>query len=160
MRRERRGLVAGGVALAFVAVAAWAIVQAGTPAAGPVPVAWDRQACAHCAMHVGEPSFAVQLHTTDGDVLFFDDPGCYFAYVAERQPAIHATWFHDHDADRWLPDAAVAFRPVATSPMGWGIGAVPAGTAGAVSAAAASDLVLAGKRGDGTRRERPSGESR
>ena len=157
MRRERRGLVAGGAVLAFAAVAAWAIVQAGAPDAGPVPVAWDRQACAHCAMHVGEPPFAVQLHTADGDVLFFDDPGCYFAYVAERRPVIDAAWFHDHDDDRWLAESAVAFRSVASSPMGWGLGAVPAGTSGALTVADARDLVLAGKRGDGTRRERPTG---
>jgi hypothetical protein len=45
--------------------------------------------------------------------------------------------------------------------MGWGLGAVPADTPGALAVADARDLVLAGKRGDGTRRERPrDGESR
>ncbi len=25
---------------------------------GPVPIVWDKEACAHCHMHIGEPPFA------------------------------------------------------------------------------------------------------
>ena len=151
----RGGLIlAGAGVLALVGIALWAIVGSRTPPAGPVLVAWDRQPCAHCAMHLGEPAFAVQLHTADGDVLFFDDPGCYFTYVAAHLTVVHATWFHDLREDRWLPESAIGLLPVATSPMGWGLGAVEAGTAGALSVHAARALVLADRRGDGGRRER------
>jgi hypothetical protein len=148
-------VLAGAGALAIFGVALWAIDASRTPPEGPVPVAWDRQPCAHCGMHLGEPAFAVQLHTTDGDVLFFDDPGCYFAYVAEHSPAVHAVWFHHLKEDRWLPQSAVGFLPVPTSPMGWGLGAVAADESGALSVNAARALVLADLRGDGKPRERP-----
>jgi hypothetical protein len=138
-----------------VGVVLWAIVGSRTTPKGPVPVAWDRQPCAHCGMLLGEPAFAVQLHTAEGDVLFFDDPGCYFSYRAGHMTVVHAAWFHDLQQDRWRPESAVGFLPVATSPMGWGLGAVEAGTAGALSVDAARALVLADRRGDGGRRERP-----
>jgi hypothetical protein len=149
-------IFAGAGVLAIVGIALWAVVGSRTPPVGPVPVAWDRQPCAHCAMHLGEPAFAVQLHTADGDVLFFDDPGCYFTYLAEHGTAVHAVWFHELREDRWLPESDIAFLPIATSPMGWGLGAVKAGTAGALSVHAARALVLADRRGDGGRRERPA----
>jgi hypothetical protein len=104
-------------------------------------------------MLLGEPAFAVQLHTGDGDVLFFDDPGCYFSYLADHKPVVHVAWFHGLLEDRWLPESAVGFLPVATSPMGWGLGAVEAGTTGALSVAAANALVHANRRGDGEHRE-------
>ncbi len=106
-------------------------------------------------MLLSEPAFAVELHTEDGDVLFFDDPGCYFSYRAAHATAVHAAWFHHLREDRWMPDSAVGFVPAATSPMGWGLGAVEAGTTGALSIAAASALVRADRRGDGEHREPP-----
>ena len=157
----RRGSARGGLVFASAGVLVvagivlWAIVGSRTPPAGVVPVAWDRQPCAHCAMLLGEPAFAVQLHAADGDVLFFDDPGCYFSYRAAHGAAVHAAWFHDLREDRWLPESAVAFLPVATSPMGWGLGAVEAGTTGALSLAAARALVRSDQRSDGGHREPP-----
>ena len=151
----RVGLMLAGVGVLVVAdIVLWAIVGSRTPPTGPVPIAWDRQPCAHCGMLLGEPAFAVQLHTTKGDVLFFDDPGCYFSYRAGHVVAVHAAWFHDLRQDRWWPESTVGFLPVATSPMGWGLGSVEATTAGALSVDAARALVLADRRGDGGRRER------
>ena len=28
---------------------------------GPQPIVWDREACAHCHMHIGEPRFALMM---------------------------------------------------------------------------------------------------
>jgi hypothetical protein len=142
-------------ALALAGMVVWAIVGSRKPPVGVVPVAWDRQPCAHCSMLLGEPGFAVQLHTEDGEVLFFDDPGCYFSHLAAHAIAVHAAWFHDLREDRWLPQSAVGFLPVATSPMGWGLGAVEAGTAGSRSLAEARALVRADRRGDEEHGELP-----
>jgi hypothetical protein len=97
---------------------------------GPVPVVWDKAVCAECRMHVGEPAFAAQLQTADGGVYDFDDPGCLFEYFAEHAPELRAAWFHHHQEDRWLRHDEVAFVPVKTSPMGFGLGAVAAGPGG------------------------------
>ncbi|MCA9771695.1 MAG: hypothetical protein KC466_04755, partial [Myxococcales bacterium] len=86
--------------------------------------------------------FAVQLHTAAGDVVYFDDPGCYFEYAAREHPAEHAVYFHELRGDRWLRRAEVAFVRVDRSPMAHHLGAVAAGTAGAISFEAARDQVL------------------
>jgi hypothetical protein len=93
---------------------------------GPQAIIWDQQACAHCRMLIGEPGYAAQLQTDDGQVLDFDDPGCLLRFVAEQHPHVRQMWFRHAREDRWLRGDAVAFRRVAASPMGWGLAAVGA----------------------------------
>lgn len=126
-RSAWRWLARGGVVLALVGALALALSWTEGLPDGPVPVAWDREACAHCRMHVGEPAFAAQLQLTDGRVLHFDDPGCLLRYEAEVRPQVHAAWFHHVREDRWIPGARVAFVPVHPTPMGYGAGAVEVG---------------------------------
>lgn len=95
---------------------------------GPVPVVWDGEVCGHCKMHVGDPRFAAQLQTAQGEVLNFDDPGCLLDYLQARDIAAHAIYFRNHAADGWLSEAEVGFLPVEDSPMGYGIAAVPKDT--------------------------------
>jgi hypothetical protein len=109
---------------------------------GPVDVVWDRDVCAHCSMHVGDPGFAAQLQTTDGAVLNFDDPGCLFLYQQERAPDVHALYFHHAEEDSWLGADEVGFRPVEESPMGYGLAAVRDEAPGAISLEAARERVL------------------
>ncbi len=123
--------------------AVWLVIRLGQSLPeGPVPVAWDEAACAECRMHVGDPRFAAQLQTEDGDVLNFDDPGCLFRYRAKNHPDVHAVYFHAHEGDEWLPEKATAFGSVSETPMGSGLAAVPRGTAGAVSAQEAERIAL------------------
>jgi hypothetical protein len=91
---------------------------------GPEPIAWDRAACAHCRMLIGEPGFAAQLQLHDGRVLDFDDPGCLLRHLPDERADVHAIWFHHAHEDRWLRGEAVRFRLVRHSPMGWGLAAV------------------------------------
>lgn len=109
---------------------------------GPVPIVWDSEVCAHCKMHIGDPRFAAQLHTSEGDVMSFDDPGCLFDYLDRNEAPIHALYFRNHDADGWLTDAEVGFLPVDDSPMGYGIRAVPKDTTGARDLAWAKEQVM------------------
>lgn len=95
---------------------------------GPVPVVWDGEVCGHCKMHVGDPRFAAQLQTTQGEVLNFDDPGCLFDYLHAHEVSIHAIYFRNHQADGWLSEADAGFLPVEDSPMGYGIRVVPKDT--------------------------------
>ena len=137
MSRGRRSawswLFAAAAALAVVA----AIRFAEALPSGPEPIAWDREACAHCHMHVGEPRFAAQVQLADGQVANFDDPGCMVRYLDERRPAVHAVYVHHLSDERWLLLRDAAFLAGQTTPMGYGLGAVDASTPGALTLDAA-----------------------
>ena len=84
-------------------------------------------------MHVGEPRFAAQLQTKQGDVLNFDDPGCLLQYQNVNKREVHAIYFHHLREDRWLTEAEVGFVSVDPTPMGYNLGAVPKEAAAALS---------------------------
>ena len=153
-RRPVPGLRIGGVAVAVaVAVVGLVVWRLQALPDGPVEIAWDHEACAHCHMHVGEPRFAAQLQLTDGRIFNFDDPGCALRYVAENpRLKVHALWFHDSREDRWRARSDIAFVAVGVTPMGYGLGAVAPGTDGALSFDAATARVL--------ERSRPSADAR
>lgn len=109
----------------------------------PVPIVWEKEACAHCHMHIGEPRFAAQLQTSEGETFNFDDPGCLLRFQAERPRKVHAIYFHHQTEDRWLRLQETGFAAVAPTPMGYNLGAVPIGTPGALSLDDAQHLVLA-----------------
>ena len=120
---------AGLAALArsSLALVALGLVACG-PAEGPQPIVYDREPCAHCRMLISEPRFAAQLQTQDGEVQNFDDPGCLLAALETRSPSVRALWVHHVREDRWLDAAHVAFEVTQQTPMGYGLGAVAAGT--------------------------------
>jgi hypothetical protein len=117
--------VAGGAVM-------FSVLASGSLPDGPVPIVWDKAACAACGMHVGEPPFAAQLTTKDGRTLTFDDPGCLFLHLEENALELHSVYFRDHQEDRWHARDRVGFVALAVTPMGFGLGAVAAGTPGAI----------------------------
>lgn len=146
----RNKLIAALVALACVGALAVALRFTQRLPDGPVPVAWDWESCAHCHMHVGEPGFAAQLHTRDGAIHHFDDPGCLLRFLDENAPDVHALWFHHLREDRWIAGDRVAFVETSPTPMGFGLGAVDAGTPGSINLAAARARVRAEVATEGT----------
>lgn len=124
------GLVFG--LLLFVAAVVSIAYTLQHPTQGPVEPVWDREACAHCKMHIGEPTFAAQLQTKDHHIFHFDDPGCLLKDLAIRNKDIAALYFRDSLSERWLSREEVAFVKVSSSPMGYNLAAVPLGTPGAV----------------------------
>lgn len=125
--------IVGGLALIAVATLVVLVVRgSGALPDQPVPIAWDREPCGHCHMHIGEPRHAAQLVTTDGEVVNFDDVGCALRYLQERRPAVHRLWFHG-EGDAWIAADRVGFVTGGTTPMGSGLLAVEASTPGARS---------------------------
>lgn len=112
-------LIAGGVTAAIAV-----ITRLEAPPAGVREVIWDKQPCRECGMAVSSAAFAAQLHSADGQIFDFDDPGCLFAYVLREQPNIHAVYFHAMDSEHWLSESEVGFVPTTGSPMDLGWGAV------------------------------------
>ncbi|MFP4599704.1 MAG: nitrous oxide reductase accessory protein NosL [Persicimonas sp.] len=111
---------------AFFALAIGALVYVlERPTDGVEPIVWDQATCAHCHMHIGDPHYAAQIHTADGRVLNFDDPGCLFEYVEQNRLQTTAAYFHHYREDRWLSRDEAGFIEVdEDTPMGYGIGAV------------------------------------
>ena len=134
-------LIAGGVALL--------LRGSGEPPTGPVAIAWDDEVCAECHMHVGDPRYAAQLQTRDGQVLNFDDAGCLFRYVARMRPAVHATYFRDSRSDAFLDAREARFVPATDTPMGYGFGAVRGDAPGAIGLEEARRRVLESPEGGG-----------
>jgi len=128
----RRWIVAGLALAAIAAVVVVVVRGSGALPDQPVPVAWDREPCAHCHMHIGEPRHAVQLVTRDGEVVNFDDVGCAFSYLDQHRPEVHRLWFHG-EGDTWIASDRVGFLTGAITPMGSGLLAVDAETPGARS---------------------------
>lgn len=108
---------------------------------GPTPIAYDKESCAYCHMLIGDPRYAAQLVTEQGDVVDFDDPGCLLRFVAERHLRPRAIWFRDTQRDRWLPAREVGFVHETSTPMAWGVAAVDAHTPGALTLEQASAQV-------------------
>jgi copper chaperone NosL len=97
------------------------------------PIAWNAETCGHCHMLIGDPAFAAQVITSDGEVLSFDDPACAARYIRSHRARIHRAWFHAGRSSEWIALADVGFVKVATSPMGSGVMAVPRATPGALT---------------------------
>lgn len=142
---SRATLLSAAGAAAFLGAVALAAVALQRRPEGPVIPIWDREACAHCHMHVGEPGFAAQLQTKDGRVHHYDDPGCLLLDMERLGAGPEDAWFHHASEERWLPGAQAAFASTSPTPMGYGVAAVELGTPGAEPLAAARAR-LAGRR--------------
>ena len=122
------------LAVALIAAMVALVVRDGTRIPDDVqPIAWNAEPCAHCRMLIGDPAYAAQVITTDGTVRSFDDPGCAARFIREQRDNVHRAWFHAGTGDGWIPLAEVGFVPVATSPMGSNVIAVPRTTPGALA---------------------------
>ena len=132
-----------GIGLTVAAIAAVvALIRMGQTLPDEVqPITWHKHPCAHCQMLISEPAHAAQLITTDGSVYSFDDPGCALQLLSERRPQVHRMWFHHVSTERWLTADQVAFTVGGTTPMGFGLRAVDAGTPGAIGLAEAQSRV-------------------
>lgn len=131
-----------------LAALALALAAACRSSGGPEPIAWDRQACDFCHMHIGEPGFAAELILENGRTLAFDDPGCLFLYEEREHPRVRQAWFHHATEDRWLARDEVAFVTAPTSPMGYGLAAVSKAE-GSLTHAQARDRVIASRTARG-----------
>lgn len=109
---------------------------------GPVPIAWDRDVCAHCRMHISDRRFAAQVQSNNAEVFNFDDPGCLFEHLVKQNIEAQATYFRAYQEDRWLTKTSIAFIKVDSSPMGYGLAAVKRGSAGSMPYSEANAMVL------------------
>lgn len=65
---------------------------------GPIPIAFGREACAHCHMTIVDQRFAAELVTQTGKVYAFDDAGCLAAFAVDgsvESARVHSVWVTD-----------------------------------------------------------------
>ncbi len=118
---------------ALLCIALFLAACFGEQAAGPEPVAWDRDTCEQCKMVISDQRFAAQVRSpVDHRVQHFDDLGCAVRWLGERDwngEEAEEIWVRAMDADRWLPAGSAMFVEASNTPMNYGFGAQAAGGA-------------------------------
>lgn len=106
-------------------------------AEGMLPIKWDRDTCARCAMAISDRRFAVQVRGGPKNLVFnFDDIGCATTWCSEKvgqHPWINdpATrfWVAEFGSTgagkgpRWLPARQAHYVSGPNSPMGYNLAA-------------------------------------
>ncbi|MGZ9585407.1 nitrous oxide reductase accessory protein NosL [Paenibacillus marinisediminis] len=80
--------------------------------------------CTVCSMQVKDDAFAVQLTTTDGKTMKFDDIGCMHKWTQEHgDAAIGAEYVRDYNSKDWVPfaNASYVYDASFKTPMAYGI---------------------------------------
>ncbi len=90
------GAVGTGVVLAVV------FLWPGAPA-GPEPIAWGRDTCAQCRMHLTEPGFAGELRDGRGRLTKYDDVGCLVRAMRGMREEMPGAWVEDHASGGFVP---------------------------------------------------------
>ncbi|MGH7813355.1 MAG: hypothetical protein ACREQI_05060 [Candidatus Binataceae bacterium] len=129
--------------LAVVGLAAFLVIRAQRLPDSVRPILWDHEVCAQCGMAIGDPQFACQLQTSEGNVYDFDDPGCLLTFLHRHRPHVRVIYFHSLHGGAWLKLPEVAFLRGQQTPMGYGLGAASPGTPNALDFAAAQNYVEA-----------------
>lgn len=108
-------------------------VAAACGSAGPRPIVFGSEPCAHCHMTIVDRRYAAQLVTTTGKAYVFDDVGCMAAFVAAGtvEPGrVAGAYFHVYlEPERVFPAAEVRLVHSDTlrTPMGSGLAAAHEG---------------------------------
>jgi copper chaperone NosL len=85
----------------------------------PSDPVWGKQACASCAMLIGDPHFAAEWITPAGDHLYFDDVGCMASFLARRTVDAGQAWVRDASGG-WQDARGSRFSRGAKTPMDYG----------------------------------------
>ena len=115
---------------------AGALLLAACAAAGPRPIAYDRDACAFCRMTVSDPRYGAELVSAHGKVYTFDSVECLASYYLANRAATRSLWVTNADRPGELVPAEkarfhrAAARAEGGSPMGLGLSASSAGSLG------------------------------
>ena len=127
-----RAFVSSALLFTTVLATTTGSAHASDPPHGPQTVDLEHARCSLCEMRIAKRRYVAQLHTEDGAVLNFDDPGCLFRFLIERRPRVHARYLMGPDG-RWIAGRDVAFVEGERTPMGFGLAAVRRGTPNAIS---------------------------
>jgi copper chaperone NosL len=134
----------GGAAALGVLVAAVVFWPGGGPT-GPAPIAWGRDTCARCRMHLSQPGYAGEIRDRQGTLHKFDDIGCLVGSIVAAHSEVPEAWVEDHGGGGFLPllSARLVRADGVQTPMGYGVVAFQDETAAQVFAASHAGRVVA-----------------
>ena len=111
------------VGVALASIVAGVVFLYPVRATGPEPIAYGRDTCASCRMHVSQPGFAGEMRDPDGTLTKYDDVGCLVHAMIAKRGEIPEAWVEDHATGRLVPllgATLVRGRP-GTTPMASGV---------------------------------------
>jgi copper chaperone NosL len=90
---------------------------------GPEPIAYGRDTCGHCRMHLARPGFAAKTRDPGGALATYDDLGCLLAGMASTRDETAEAWVEDHHTGELVPlrDAHLVRAERVRTPMGSGV---------------------------------------
>lgn len=112
-------------ASAFVAAAAVVgiVFLWPAPPSGPEPIAYGRDTCATCRMHVSRPGFGGEMRDRHGTLTKYDDVGCLVRAILTTHRDVPGAWVEDHGGGGFVPlvSAHLVRADTAETPMGYGL---------------------------------------
>jgi copper chaperone NosL len=90
---------------------------------GPEPIAYGRDVCAQCRMHLSQPGFAGELRDRKGVLSKYDDIGCLLQAMKAQRGEMPEAWVEDHRNGELVPllTATLVRGSTVATPMGYGI---------------------------------------
>jgi copper chaperone NosL len=140
-RTSPRAGIRWSLAARLLATLAFALLGAAC-SSGPVPIAYDQDACDYCRMQISDPRYGGELITRTGKVHKFDSIECLASFYATLQDSatVRSLWVSDYRKPGTLIPAREALyihHEGPGSPMGRGLLALQsdANTAGVLAPA-------------------------
>ena len=96
----------------------------------PREINWDRDICVLCLMGLAEQEYSAQSINQWGEVLWYDDLGCFIFFYGSDDWKRFAgdgpvkTWIGDCETGEWLEVEKAWYRYGDRTPMGYGYGAL------------------------------------
>ncbi len=96
----------------------------------PREINWDRDICVLCLMGLAEKEYSVQSINQWGEVIWFDDLGCYIYFDGSDDWKRFAgdgevkSWIGHCETGEWIEVEKAFYRYGDRTPMGYGYGAL------------------------------------
>ncbi len=105
---------------------------------GPEAMAYGREMCSHCRMHISRPGFGGEMRDGKGVLTKYDDIGCLLQAMIRLHREIPEAWVEDRGGSGFVPllSAFLVRGAPGDTPMGSGIVAFKDAGAGSAYAAA------------------------
>ncbi len=90
---------------------------------GPQAIAYGREMCSHCRMHISRPGFGGEMRDGNGLLTKYDDIGCLLQAMIRLHREVPEAWVEDHGGAGFVPllSAFLVRGEGNDTPMGSGV---------------------------------------